>query len=64
MAETEGLQASGLHEGHSASSRTGRPPLGRIAQPEDIALAATLLAGDDARWVTGQVLVAEGGKRM
>jgi NAD(P)-dependent dehydrogenase (short-subunit alcohol dehydrogenase family) len=29
-----------------------------------IALAATFLASDDARWITGQVIVAAGGKRM
>jgi 3-oxoacyl-[acyl-carrier protein] reductase len=39
-------------------------PLRRIAQPEDIALAATFLASDDARWITGQVIVAAGGRRM
>jgi 3-oxoacyl-[acyl-carrier protein] reductase len=39
-------------------------PLGRIPTPEDIALAPTFLASDDARWITGQVMVAAGGKRM
>jgi NAD(P)-dependent dehydrogenase (short-subunit alcohol dehydrogenase family) len=38
--------------------------LGRIAQPEDIALAATFLASDGSRWITGQVIVAAGGRRM
>jgi 3-oxoacyl-[acyl-carrier protein] reductase len=33
-------------------------------EPEDIALAATFLASDDARWITGQIIVAAGGKRM
>ena len=28
------------------------------------ALAASFLAGDDTRWITGQVIVAAGGKRM
>jgi hypothetical protein len=28
------------------------------------ALAASFLAGDDARWIPGQVIVAAGGKRM
>jgi hypothetical protein len=28
------------------------------------ALVASFLAGDDARWITGQVIVAAGGKRM
>ena len=64
MVETEGLRASGLHEGEFREQQDRETPLGRIAKPEDIALAATFLAGDDARWITGQVIVAAGGKRM
>jgi len=36
-------------------------PLGRMAQPEEIAGAALYLASDDASFVTGSVLVANGG---
>ena len=36
-------------------------PLGRIAEPEDIAGAAVYLASEAARYVTGQVLVVDGG---
>jgi 3-oxoacyl-[acyl-carrier protein] reductase len=64
MVETEGLRASGLHKGEFREQQDRETPLGRIAQPEDIALAAKFLAGDDARWITGQVIVAAGGKRM
>ena len=64
MVETEGLRASGLHEGEFRERQDRETPLGRIGQPEDIAVAATFLAGDDARWITGQVIVAAGGKRM
>lgn len=64
MVETDGLRASGLHEGEFREQQERETPLGRIGQPEDIALAATFLASDDARWVTGQVIVAAGGKRM
>ena len=64
MVETDGLRASGLHEGAFREKQERETPLGRIAQPEDIALAATFLASDDARWITGQVIVAAGGKRM
>jgi len=35
--------------------------LGRIGQPEDVAKVVAFLAGDDARYVTGQVLVVDGG---
>ena len=37
-------------------------PRGRIGQPEDIADAVAFLASDDARWVTGHVIRAAGGK--
>jgi 3-oxoacyl-[acyl-carrier protein] reductase len=37
--------------------------LGRLGTAEDIADAAAFLASDDARWVTGQRLVASGGLR-
>src|SRR5690606_33854042 len=36
-------------------------PLGRIATPRDIANAALFLASDEAAFVTGHVLVADGG---
>jgi 3-oxoacyl-[acyl-carrier protein] reductase len=62
MVETEGLHASGMDKGEFRELQERETPLGRIAQPEDIALAATFLAGDDARWITGQIIVAAGGK--
>jgi 3-oxoacyl-[acyl-carrier protein] reductase len=64
MVETEGLHAAGLDQGEFREQQTRNTPLGRIAQPEDIALAATFLASDDARWITGQVIVAAGGMRL
>lgn len=39
-------------------------PLGVFGQPEDIANAALFLASPAARWVTGQVLVVDGGMVM
>ncbi|AIY47999.1 glucose 1-dehydrogenase [Mycolicibacterium fortuitum] len=38
-----------------------RTPLGRIGQPEDLADAVSLLASPDARWITGQLVLATGG---
>jgi 3-oxoacyl-[acyl-carrier protein] reductase len=64
MVETEGLRASGLSEGAFREQQERETPLGRIAQPDDIASAVTFLASDDARWITGQIIVAAGGKRM
>lgn len=36
-------------------------PVGRLGTPEDVAAAAVFLAGDDARFITGQVLGVNGG---
>lgn len=36
-------------------------PMGRFAQPEDIALGALFLASDDARYVNGHILFVDGG---
>ena len=38
--------------------------LGRIATPEDIARAVRFLAGDDASFITGEVLTVSGGYRL
>ena len=39
-------------------------PLGRAGQPDDIAGPAFFLCSDDSRYVTGQVLVVDGGVTM
>jgi 3-oxoacyl-[acyl-carrier protein] reductase len=39
-------------------------PLGRFGTTEDVAQAAVFLAGDDARYITGQVLIVDGGLAM
>jgi 3-oxoacyl-[acyl-carrier protein] reductase len=36
-------------------------PLGRYGEPEDIADVALFLASEAARYITGQVLVVDGG---
>ena len=40
---------------------TSRSALGRIGQPEDIADVMTFLATDDARFITGQGIMVDGG---
>lgn len=39
-------------------------PLRRIGRPDDIADLAVFLASHQARWITGQIIHAGGGKRM
>ena len=39
-------------------------PLGRMADPAEVAAAVAFLAGDQASFVTGSVLVANGGSYM
>jgi NAD(P)-dependent dehydrogenase (short-subunit alcohol dehydrogenase family) len=36
-------------------------PMGRVANPDDIALGALFLASDDARYVNGHILFVDGG---
>jgi enoyl-[acyl-carrier protein] reductase III len=40
---------------------TERTPLGRIGQPEDLAKVVGFLASPKAGWITGQVVVVDGG---
>jgi 3-oxoacyl-[acyl-carrier protein] reductase len=64
MVETEGLHAVGFAESDWRKHVETTTPLGRIAQPEDIATAAVFFASDDAGWVTGQTLILSGGARL
>src|SRR5271163_4157352 len=64
MVETEGLHAVGFAESDFRKSVEATTPLGRIAQPSDIATAAVFFASDDAGWVTGQTVILAGGQRQ
>ncbi len=41
--------------------QVGKLPLGRVGTPEDVAKAVLYLASDDAAYVTGQMLIVDGG---
>lgn len=54
----------GLTEEQMADHARTSIPMGRIAQPEDIARGALFLASDLARFVTGQTIFINGGSLM
>lgn len=41
-----------------------RLPLGRVGQPADVAAAVAFLLGPDARYITGQTILVNGGSDM
>ena len=61
MVATEGVQAAGFLGSSFEKEGIAATPLGRIGQPEDIALPAVFLATEDARWITGETLYVSGG---
>ncbi|MFA1621347.1 glucose 1-dehydrogenase [Rhizobium mongolense] len=63
IVETEGTHTAGFIGSDFEHSAVTQTPLGRIGQPDDIAGVAVFLASDDARWLTGERLVASGGFR-
>jgi len=63
MVETEGTHTGGVIGSDFQKQLESQTPLGRIAQPEDIAPIAVFLASQDSRWLTGETLLASGGLR-
>ena len=61
--ETEGTHAAGVIGSDFLKQLEAQTPLGRIAQPEDIAPIAVFLASQDSGWLTGETLLASGGLR-
>jgi 3-oxoacyl-[acyl-carrier protein] reductase len=59
--ETEGTHSAGIAGSDFEKAFIAQTPLGRIGQPGDIADIAVFLASDDARWLTGEKLLASGG---
>jgi 3-oxoacyl-[acyl-carrier protein] reductase len=63
MVETEGTHTAGIIGSDFEAESVRSAPLGRIGQPEDIALVAVFLASEESRWLTGETLLAGGGVR-
>lgn len=62
---SEGTKTAGLYGVGSEFEKqlVAMTPLGRMGTPEDIAKVVAFLASDDARWLTGEVILASGGLR-
>jgi 3-oxoacyl-[acyl-carrier protein] reductase len=56
---TEGTEAN--YAGERREQRARFVPLRRVGEPADIADVVAFLLGDDARYVTGQVIYVDGG---
>lgn len=63
MVETEGTQAQGITDSDWAKQIAAQTPLRRIGVPSDIGPVVAFIASEDARWITGQLLVVAGGDR-
>ncbi|MCL6750968.1 SDR family oxidoreductase, partial [Nostoc sp. CCCryo 231-06] len=57
VTDTDGL----VLEPEQVNQLVAQTPLGRLGQSADIADAIALLVSDDARWITGQSIRANGG---
>ena len=60
---TEGTHSAGIIGSDLDAAALTQTPLGRLGQPNDIASIAVFLASNDARWMTGESLIASGGMR-
>lgn len=63
MVVTEGSVSAGFIGSDFEKNVVADTPLGRVGQVDDIAGVAVFLASDDAKWVTGDRIVASGGVR-
>jgi len=63
IVETEGTHTAGTVGSDFQKQTELQTPLGRSAQPGDIAPVAVFLASHDSGWLTGETLLASGGLR-
>jgi 3-oxoacyl-[acyl-carrier protein] reductase len=63
LTETEGTHSAGMLASEFEAGIIAQTPLGRLGQPQDIADVVSFVASDDARWPTGERILAGGGLR-
>ncbi len=51
-----------MRDNRARETMLSRTPIGRLGEPEDIASVIAFLAGDDAGYITGQTVYADGGR--
>lgn len=61
--KTEGTIEAGIMGSEMQKNYELQTPLGRYAEPEDIAPIAVFLASADSGWLTGEMITASGGLR-
>ncbi|GAB3721949.1 glucose 1-dehydrogenase [Amycolatopsis oliviviridis] len=61
--DTEGTRAMGYAGSDQEAQAIAATPLGRSGTPGDYGPLVAFLASDDARWITGDVILASGGLR-
>jgi 3-oxoacyl-[acyl-carrier protein] reductase len=59
---TEGFIAGGLADSPMQKHYVALTPLGRMGEPNDVALPVVFLASDDSRWISGELIIVAGGE--
>ncbi|MBS1101685.1 glucose 1-dehydrogenase [Gluconobacter sp. Dm-62] len=61
LTKTEGTHSADMIAADRELAVIAQTPLQRVGEVSDIAPIAVFLASDDARWLTGEILIAAGG---
>jgi enoyl-[acyl-carrier protein] reductase III len=63
LIDTESVRA--LRDGAALVAESGAAcPMGRVGSPGDLARVVAFLCSEDASWIRGQTIVADGGRSL